>query len=209
MTTEKDIFQFLEIKDIKNNTLILKDNSLRKILKVSAVNFFLKSQEEQDAILYNFHNFLNSLEFSIQIYVSSRKMNIVSYLKKLKELEEKQTNELLLLQLREYQNFINNLVMTGEIMEKSFFVIVPFYFTSLEAIKSAPVKKEIKIDPLEFARGKKQLQERVEFVAFGLAKCGLKVRELTTKELIELFWSIYHQNEAEIGFFPAIPPHIS
>jgi len=207
MTNERDIFQFLDVKDIKNNTLILKDNSLRKILKVSAVNFFLKSQEEQDAILYNFHNFLNSLEFSVQIYISSRKMNIISYLKKLKELEEKQTNELLLLQLREYENFINNLVMTGEIMEKNFFVIIPFYFTSLEAIKSAPVK-ELKINPLEFERGKKQLKERADFVSFGLSKCGLKVRELTTKELIELFWSIYHQDEAEIGLLPAIPPHL-
>ncbi|MGB9637423.1 MAG: hypothetical protein ACPLY7_01355 [Microgenomates group bacterium] len=208
MNGQRDIYQFLDIKEIKGNTLLLKDNSLRKILEVSALNFFLKSKEEQDAILYNFHNFLNSLEFSIQIYIFSRKTNILSYSKKLKELEEKQTNDLLLLQLKEYENFITNLVQTGEIMTKRFFVIVPFYFAGLEVVSRVQQQKE-KIDPLEFERGKKQLKERSEFVAFGLTKCGLKVRELNNKELVELFWSLYHQEESEVGFLPAIPPEFS
>lgn len=206
---EREVFDFLDIKEIKNNILILKDNSLRKILEVFGINIFLKPAEQQEAIFYHFQNFLNSLESSIQICVISRRMNIVPYLNMLEELKQKQEKDLLKLQIQEYQNFIANLVATGEIITKRFFVVVPFYFKGLEALKQMGSKKEEKIDPLEFERGKKQLQERADFVAFALEKCGVKVKQLNNKELTELFWSLYHSQDAEMGLMPSIPVEFS
>ncbi len=118
--------QFLEIDQIKEGTIILRNSGLRGALMVSSLNFALKSGEEQDAILYQFQNFLNSLDFSVQIFIQSRKLNITGYLEKLKELEEKQTNELLKIQTREYQEFVKSLIEAGSIMSKNFFIVVSF-----------------------------------------------------------------------------------
>ena len=117
---------FLEFDQLKEGVLILKNKGLRIILMVSSLNFALKSSEEQDAIIYQFQNFLNSLDFSIQIIVPSRRLNITGYLDKLTEIEKKEENELLQVQISEYRKFIKKIIGGGAIMQKSCYVVVPF-----------------------------------------------------------------------------------
>jgi type IV secretory pathway VirB4 component len=196
--------QFLEFEDIREGVIILKDRSLRGILLVSSLNFALKSREEQEAIIYQFQNFLNSLDFPIQILVQSRRVNITGYLEKIEELEKKQKTELLKHQTREYKKFIESLVGAGDIYTKQFFVIVPFYPAELTVGK----KKKISLTDETFEKFKLQLWQRLEFVALGLKRCGLQCVPLTTNELIEVFWSFYHSKEAEVGYYPEIPPEL-
>lgn len=201
--------QFLEIEEIKDGVLILKNKSLRGVIMVSSINFALKSEEEQMAILYQFQNFLNSLDFSIQILVQSRRVNLTGYLEKLKELEEKQENELLKIHIKDYHDFIKNLIGGGQIMSKSFFVIVPFTLVEIPGIET--VKKKQPTPTLteeQFQRAKIQLFQRMEYVMLGLRRCGLQCAILNTQELIELFWSLYHPVEAEVGYYPEIPPEL-
>ncbi len=195
----------LEFDQIREGVIIMKDKSLRGILMVSSLNFELKSEEEQNAIIWQFQNFLNSLDFSIQILVQTKRVNITGYLDKLKELEEKQENELLKLQISEYRDFIKELIGGGEIFTKNFFVIVPFYLIELPGIKEKK-EKAIKLDEEKFQRAKAQLWERMEFVAMGLSRCGLQSHLLDSSQIIELLWSLYHPEEAEVGYYPEIPP---
>jgi type IV secretory pathway VirB4 component len=205
--------QFLEIEQIREGVVILKDKSLRGILMVSSLNFALKSEEEQEAIIYGFRDFLNSLDFPIQILVQSRRLNITGYLDKLKELEEKQENELLKIQTRGYREFISELIKEGTIMTKNFYLIIPFYPTPLEmpafGEKKTTKEKPIRLTEEAFQRAKTQLWQRMEFVAGGLKRCGLFAMPLITNELIELFWSFYHPKEAEFGYYPEIPPELA
>ena len=206
--------QFLELDQIKEGLLVLKNRSLRAVMMVSSLNFALKSDEEQSSIISAFQSFLNSLDFSCQIVIQSRKLNITGYLDKIKELESKQDNELLRIQTKEYHDFIQELVHGGTIMSKSFFVVVPFSFleagvigSPLKLLKSAANPEPLTED--EFQRCKSQLWQRMEFVALGLRRCGLQAVPLTTPELIELFWGLHHPKEAEVGYFPETPPELA
>jgi hypothetical protein len=199
--------QFLEIEQIKEGVIVLKNGTLRGVVMVSSLNFALKTEEEQNAIIYQFQNFLNSLDFPIEIIIQSRRLNITGYLEKLKEIEKQQENELLRIQTAEYRNFIKDLITGGSIMSKNFFVVVPFALFEVPKIK----KGEGSYPPLDeekFQRSKIQLWERMEFVILGLRRCGLQGVPLNTSELIELFWSIYHPEEAEVGYYPEIPPEL-
>ena len=211
---------FLEIDQIREGVIILKNKALRAVMMVSSLNFALKSEEEQSAIIHQFQNFLNSLDFTCQIIIQSRKLNITGYLDQIKELEAKQTNELLKIQTAEYRQFIEDIITGappagkyGEIMSKSFYVVLPF--TLLEAVgATSPLKllKSSKMPTLtedEFQRCKQQLWQRLEFVALGLRRCGLQAVPLTTPELIELFWGLHHPKQAEVGYYPEIPPELS
>jgi KaiC/GvpD/RAD55 family RecA-like ATPase len=205
--------KFLEIDQIREGVIVLRNKALRGILMVSSVNFALKSEEEQNAIIYQFQNFLNSLDFSCQIVIQSRRLNITGYLEKLKELEANQENELLRIQTGEYYNFIKSLVEAGTIMTKTFYVVIPFTMIEAEGFTgpSRPLIKKPEIPNLTeemFQRCKSQIWQRMEFVALGLRRCGLRAIPLTTPELIELFWSIHHPQEAEVGYYPEIPPEI-
>ena len=132
--------QFLEISQIKEGVIVLKNHALRGVLMVSSLNFALKSEEEQNAIIYQFQSFLNSLDFSLQIVVQSRKLNITGYLDKIKELEKKQKNELLKVQTTDYRNFIKELIKGGSIMAKSFFIVVPFTLFETKTKKATGLK---------------------------------------------------------------------
>ena len=205
--------QFLEIDQVREGVLILKNKALRGVLMVSSLNFALKSEDEQNAILYQFQSFLNSLDFSCQIVVQSRKLNITGYLEKLKELEETQENELLKMQTAEYREFIQGLVETGAILAKTFFVVIPYTLWEVEGLPFTGKKllKRPKIPTLTeeaFQRCKSQLWQRMEFVALGLRRCGLQAVPLTTPELIELFWSLHHPKEAEVGYYPELPEEL-
>lgn len=205
---------FLEFKEIKQGIIILKNKALRGILMVSSINFDLKSEEEQRAIIYQFQNFLNSLDFPTQIIAQSRKLNITGYFDKLKKLERKEQNELLQIQIREYRKFVQGLVVEESIMRKQFFVIVPFTLSEIEGgggggitgiVKGTAIPK---LTEEKFKRCQEQLWQRMEFVAIGLKRCGLTAVPLTTAEIIELLWSWYHPKNAEVGYYPEIIPEL-
>jgi len=200
--------EFLNFDQIKDGIVILKNKGLRMILMVSSLNFALKANEEQDAIIYQFQNFLNSLDFSCQILVQSRRLNITGYLDRLKDIEVKEKNELLKIQIAEYKKFIEQLVKGGSIMQKAFYVIVPF---SIMETYDSEQKRKVKMPILTkeaFQRAKNQLLQRVEFVMLGLRSSGLESIPLTNLEIAELFWSLHHPLEAERGYYPEIPSEL-
>lgn len=206
--------QFIPIERVREGAIILKNGAIRGILMVSSLNFALKSDDEQTAILLQFQNFLNSLDFSLEIIVQSRRLNITGYLDKLKELEKKQENELLKTQTGEYGKFIEELIKAGSIMAKIFYVVVPF--TSLDLRQAAGGVRGLpklppriaKLTEEEFQQYKSQLWQRMEFVAMGLRRCGLGAVPLDAPEIIELLWSVHHPEEAEEGYYPEIPPEL-
>lgn len=212
---------FLEIQDIREGILLLKNNTIRGVLMVSSINFALKSEEEQTAIIYAFQNFLNSLDFFCQIVIQSRNINITPYLDSLKDLEEKQTNELLRKQTAGYREFIKSMVVGDSVMTKNFYVVVPYnlmeifgvqgaakQFNFLKSLSGGSPQKGQQMKDDDFQRCKTQLWQRMEYLSMGLRRCGLESVPLTTPELIELFWAIHHPDQAEIGYYPEILPEL-
>jgi len=206
--------QFLEIDQIKEGTVILKNKALRGIMMVNSINFALMGEDEQNAIIGNYQNFLNSLDFPLQIIIQSRRLNITSYLDKLKDLENRQINELLRTQVIEYRNFINEIVAGGSIMNKSFYVVVPFQPMLLPNLSAGSKDKKnsktkgAELAQEQFVQGRSQLLQRMEFVALGLRRCGLRCVPLNSLELAEFFWSTHHLEESERGYYPEIPPEL-
>jgi KaiC/GvpD/RAD55 family RecA-like ATPase len=204
--------EFLQIDQIREGIIILKNKALRGILMVSSLNFALKSEDEQNAISYQFQSFLNALDFSCQILVQSRRLNITGYIEQLKKLEKTQEEELLKVQTIEYRKFIENLMSQGVVMTKKFFVIVPFTIGEVRGeTPQMAFARKTKIPTMteeDFQRCKSQLWQRMEFVALGLRRCGLQIVPLNTSEIIELFWSLHHPKEAEVGYYPEIPPEL-
>lgn len=203
---DNSTLQFVEIQDIKEDIVVLKDGSLRQIIEVGSMNFELKSQDEQMAILQRFKEFLNSLDFSLNIQVMSRKINITNYLKLLDQVKEKQKNELLRIQAIEYARFVKGLTELANIMSKKFFIAVPLYIGIapkkeglLETFKSAfkPAEKIKKLSDEEFENYRIQLRQRVTLVMDGLAPLGLNTRIVKKDELINLFYKIYNPEATE------------
>lgn len=188
------------LSEIRDGIAILNDGTMRATLMVSSINFALKSQEEQDAIIYAFQDFLNSLDFAVQITVSSRKMDITPYLEEVRQLREKQPNELLRLQMDEYINFVSELVKNSNIMTKTFFATVPFslqqsqkegFFDKIfKGAKSAA--GSYTMSDVEFEHSRSQLLQRVNQVATGLQAMGLRLIPLQTQELVELYYIMYN-----------------
>ncbi len=200
---------FLEIDQIKEGVVILKNKSLRGLLMVSSISFSLKSEDEQNAIIYQFQNFLNSLDFFCQIVVQSRRMSIRGYIDKIKEIESNQENPLLKMQTADYRNFIEQLVSDNMILTKNFFVVVPYFPSEIKGmtVKGGFLKKPKtpQLTEESFQRNRYQLLQRMEFVVLGLMRCGLKSIPLTTVEIVELLWSLYHPKEVESGHYPEFP----
>lgn len=194
--------QYLQIAEIRDNVVVLKNGGLRAVFKTSSINFNLKSEVEQNAILYSYQGFLNSLEFPVQIVVRSKKLDIDEYVESLRDMGEKQTNPLLQRQTFEYIDYVQKLVEYADIMEKEFYVIVPY--DPYRARKKTIVEKfmgfmkgkdtvaDIKQRHREFEELRRGLNQRVNVVKSGLENCGLRVNQLTTQELIELFYKIYN-----------------
>jgi len=207
--------QFLEVDQIKDGILVLKNKSLRGIIMVNSINFALMAEEEQNAVIGQYQNFLNSLDFSLQILVQSRKLNITSYLDKLRDLETRQINDLLRTQIVEYRNFINEIVSGGTIMNKTFYVIVPFQPIMLPSLagaggKNAAANREkiARAAQEQFEQSKTQLAQRMEFVALGLRRCGLQCVPLNSLEIAEFLWGSHHLEDSERGYYPEIPPEL-
>lgn len=192
----------LRIGEIRDNTVVLKNGGLRSVLKISSMNFNLKSEEEQNAIIYSYQAFLNTLEFPVQIVIRSRKLDLDSYIDKLKGTAEKQQNTLLQKQTYEYIDYIRKLIEYADIMEKEFYIVVPS--DPPRAVKPNFIEQFwVRMHPAdsitsivrrhqEFEGLKKNLGQRVNTVASGLENCGLKVSPLTTSELIALFYQIHN-----------------
>ena len=190
----------VRLKEIRDGVVVLNDGTMRAIMMISSVNFALKSQDEQDAIVFAYQEFINALDFPIQITVSSRKMDITPYLEEVKGLRDKQNNELLRLQMNEYITFVGELVKDSNIMTKTFFVTVPFSVTEskrggflsniFKGAQGAAGKQ--KLTDQEFEQHKTQLLQRVEQIAVGLRGIGLRVVPLQTQELLELFYNFYN-----------------
>ncbi|HMR55102.1 MAG TPA: TraC family protein [Candidatus Doudnabacteria bacterium] len=191
--------QFLKLSEIRDDLIVMNDGTLRAVLAVSSTNFDLKSEEEQNALIYSYQRFLNSLEFHIQIVVQSRKMDIAEYMSKLNVLAEKQTNELLRMQTQEYIEFIDRLVESANVMNKDFYVIVP-YNTSVNPASTGLFgklfgtgqSKQVADREANIANGRKQLDERANTVAASLSSSGLRVVRLGTDQLIELVYNSYN-----------------
>ena len=201
--------QFLDVAEIKEDVIILKSGALRSILAVSAINFDLKSTDEQEAIVGQYQNFLNSLDFPIQILISSRKLNIEKYIGFIEEKEKMQDNELLKLQISEYKNFINQLVEVSNIMDKNFYITVPFspventekgFFSNIFSMFNP--KKNIIEKRETFETYKNQLFQRIDHITAALSGIGLRITPLKTQELVELVYNSYNPNlflDTQIG----------
>lgn len=193
----------LEISEIKDGVVIMKNGSLRAVLMISSINFALKSIDEQDAIIYRYQNFLNSLDFSVQIIVSSRQLNIDNYLQVLVDQEKKQTNELLRMQTSSYVEYINGLVKMANIVSKIFYIVVPF--SPLESTVGGIMSKlgltrssaNILLGREAFEKYKDQLFQRIDHVIENMGGTGLRMTMLNTQELIELYYNLYNPETIE------------
>ena len=200
----------LPISSIKDGTVILRDGTLRSVLITSSINFALKSEDEQNALIFSYVGFLNSIDFPLQILVQSRKLQIKPYLDSLVESEKKQTNELLRMHTADYRSFVEELVNLGDIMTKRFYVVIPYdpmsnrkkgFFARLKEVLKPAITVRLKEE--RFQKRKSDLDSRVRHVMGGLQSVGLEVAQLDTQSLIELYYSTYNP---DISFFEGLKP---
>lgn len=201
-SSSKSSQDFVPIKEIRDGIALLKSGPICAILMASASNFALKSTGEQEAILMQYKNFLNSLDFPVQFFVESRKFDIEPYLQLLKESLEKQTNELLAIQTREYMDFIKNLVVGKNIVSKNFYVVVPYTPPMTTASAGGILgffskKNTAKTEDINFAQSLTQLEQRIIIIQSGLSSAGIRTVQLNTEEIIELFYKLF--NPGKIG----------
>ncbi len=191
--------RYLDIAEIREDVVIMKDGTLRSVSMISSINFALKSVDEQQAIIQSYMQFLNGLESPLQVVIQSRKMNIDKYMQSLVEQEKKIDNELLKAQINDYRSFVHDLVELGEIMQKRFYVIVSYdpvsdkkqsFWTRVStAIMPATI---IKLKEKEFQKRKQALMQRVNIIQGGLTGMGLQSVVLDTQSLIELYYTVYN-----------------
>lgn len=185
--------------EIRENIVVMKDGTLRVLMLVSSLNFALKSEDEQKGIVQGYISFLNSIDFELQIVIQSRRLNIEKYLRKLDTIAKQQDNELLRKQTKSYRQFVERLVQQADIMDKKFYVVVPFspfsdkrrsYWARLrEVVSPASV---VKIEEQKFIEYKQEMMRRVGLVTSGLRSIGLTTNILDTQALIELFYNTYN-----------------
>lgn len=179
--------KFVEVKEIREGVVILKSGGMRMLLEVSSINFALKSTDEQTAIIIQFQDFLNSLDFSIQIVINSRKLDIEPYLNILTQIASKQTNELLRVQTQEYTEFIRNMVASQNIMNKKFYLVIPYERVTIGG-KSLTGKSAQDA----FIKDKSQLLQRADHAALGLRRLGLIARLIESEGILNLLTQLYH-----------------
>lgn len=192
----------LPIAEIRDDFIVLKNGGLRAILKTSSINLNLKSEEEQNSIIYAYQHFLNTLEFPIQICIRSQRLNIDEYIQSMRGKAKVQKNELLKRQTIEYADYIQKLIEYADIMEKSFYVIIPYnpmranqknmFSAFFERLKVADSIMDIKKRRAEFEDLKKGINQRINLVKAGLQNCGISVEEIKTMDIIKLFYEIYN-----------------
>jgi hypothetical protein len=206
MSNSKPTQDFVPIKEIRDGVVVLKDGTMRSIIMVSSLNFALKSPDEQQAIILQFQNFLNSLDFSIQVSIQSRELDIRPYISLLEGRYKDELGDLMKMQIREYIQFVKSFVDQSNIMTKAFFVVVP-YAQVIISQSSNPLSGAFgkSKTPAETAKGKTdnfeqnrlQLEERVGAVQQGLTRCGLRSVQLGTEEVVELFYKTFNPGDLE------------
>ncbi|MES2953267.1 MAG: hypothetical protein V4674_01780 [Patescibacteria group bacterium] len=200
--------EFLPIDEIHDGVVVLKDGTLAMALICSSLNFALKSADEQTAIISQYQNFLNSLDFSVQIYIQSRRLDIRPYISLLEERMKVQVNDLIKIQTREYVQFIKSFTDSVSIMTKTFFVIIPYtppfavgqgkavgFLGTLFGSKQNSAETGAKREAFEENRA--QLEQRASVVAQGLVRAGVRALPLGTEELVELFYKIFNPGDLE------------
>lgn len=209
----------VDIKEIKQSTVIVKDGSLRQVIMVGGVNFSLKSETEQNIITQGYQTFLNSIDFPLQILIHSRKVNIEKYIETLVERKETEESPVLQNQIDEYTKFIEGFVEKNAIMEKVFLVVVSFYTVSIlpgakgvsGLIPFLGKKKEDAAGTAQrtaeeekmFSENLAQLSQRTGQVTSGLLNMGLEATLLDDEQLIELFYNFYNPQTIERQKVPA------
>lgn len=202
MPTKNATQQFVPIQNIRDGVVILRNGQLCMVLLASSINFAFKSVEEQEGILSQFQAFLNTLDFSLQIYIQSRRLDIRPYIALLKERQGEQDNDLMRIQLKEYIEFIKTFTKEVDIMAKNFFVVVP-YTPALADVKKglsgmfggSSAEKKAQITEEKFTQNRAQLEQRVSVVEQGLGRLGVRTIPLGTDELVELYYHIFNPED--------------
>lgn len=200
----------LQIAEIRDGIVIMSDGSFRSVVMVKSINFDLMSQQEQEAVEYNYQNFLNSLFFPIQIFIRSQKVDIAPYLEKLDKIRSEHDNMLLALLMDDYIGYITALAQQTNIMDKKFYIIIPFFphvdiqkafsqsknFITGFADLFSSKEQHVVINEEDLEKAKSELRTRVQTVLSGLLQSNIQGLPLDTQELIELFYDTYNPDTA-------------
>ena len=196
--------KYLDVSEIRDDIVVLKDGTVRAVAIVSSVNFALKSADEQQAVVQAYMQFLNGLDYPLQIVIHSRRMRIEDYIARMREASLKIKNELLRVQTEDYINFVQDLVADSEIMSKRFYMVVPFdplsskrngFWTRLQAVLSPGSR--IKLSEKQFKERSDELNQRMSQALGSLNSMGLSGARLDTQGLIELYYNSYNPVIAE------------
>ena len=198
----------LLISELRDNVVIMKDGSFRAVVACKSINFDLMSDVEREAVEYSYQNFLNSLRFTTQILIRSQRVDIGPYIEKLSEIRRNNDNMLLGVLMDDYINFIDILSQEANIMDKSFFIVIPFY-TSPDAEKVLQQTKNFfkafgktkapeitRIDRATYDKALSELNNRVDSVISGLFQIGIHSVRLNTRELAELYYNFNNPDTA-------------
>ncbi len=201
--SNKSTQDFVPVSEVRDGIVVLKDKSLRAVLLASSLNFALKSEDEQTAFIVQFQNFLNSLDFSCEIFVQSRMLDIRPYIATLEVAYKNQLDDLMRVQIREYIEFIRSFTEAANIMTKNFFVIVPYSSSAITLNSGGSIAGNLfaksKATPeaanRTFEEQVTQLEQRISIVQQGLVRCGVRTVQLGTEEAIELFYKLFNPGE--------------
>ncbi len=197
---------FVPIKEVRDGIVVLKGGDLRALLMASSINLALKSVEEQEAIIGQFQNFLNSLEFPVQFFIESRDLDIRPYVGLLETRYTAELDDLMKIQIREYIAFIKDFTGRANIMAKNFFIVVPYEPAiisrggvggALSSLISPSTQSEVTLTDEQFEQYRSQLEERIAVVEQGLVRTGVRIVQLGTEEVIELFYKLFNPGELE------------
>jgi len=209
MAITKATQEFVPIKEIRDGVVVLKDGSMRAVVMASSVNFALKSAEEQQGIILQFQNFLNGLDFSLQISIQSKELDIRPYISMLEGRYKNEVGDLMKIQIREYIQFIKKFVEQTNIMTKTFFVVIPFSPKSTAGTTSSNPFSQLlgksEVTPTKdghFEENRTQLEQRISSISQGLSRCGIKTIQLGTEEVVELFYKIFNPGDMEKPIMP-------
>lgn len=204
----------LQIAEIRDGIVIMNDGSYRSVIMAQSINFDLMSPQEREAVEYGYQGFLNSLYFPIQIFVRSQKIDMRPYLERLDQLRANQENMLLTLLMEDYIDYIAALVEQTNIMDKQFYIVVPYYskvdlskpveagkkmfggFAELFKVNKTAAVEVVRIDEQELEKAKQELRNRVQSVLGGMNQMGVQGVPLDTQELIELYYDAYNPDTA-------------
>jgi hypothetical protein len=205
-SASKTTQEFVPIQEIRDGVIILKNGGMRSLVLASSLNFALKSGDEQSSILLQFQNFLNSLDFSVQIFIQSKKLDIRPYIALLEDRYREQVGELMKIQVREYIEFVKTFVDNTNIMSKSFFIVVP-YDPIPQSLSNNPItrifpgknrsKDKNETAEMIFKENRSQLEQRVAVIEQGLVRCGIRTAELGTEEVVELYYKLFNPGDTE------------